>query len=41
MLGCTRVQGYLVARPLRPERVMEFVDSYEQTLVLAKDSAPA
>jgi diguanylate cyclase (GGDEF)-like protein len=41
MLGCTRVQGYLVARPLRPERVMEFVDSYEQTLVLAKNSAPA
>ncbi|RLE16248.1 MAG: hypothetical protein DRJ28_02160 [Actinobacteria bacterium] len=32
MLGCTRVQGYLVAHPLRPERVMEFVDSYDQTL---------
>jgi len=35
MLGCTRVQGYLVARPLRPERVMEFVDSYDQTLAFA------
>ncbi len=36
MLGCTRVQGYLVARPLRPERVMEFVDSYDETLVFAR-----
>jgi diguanylate cyclase (GGDEF)-like protein len=35
-LGCTRVQGYLIARPLRPERVMEFVDSYDETLVFAK-----
>ena len=32
MLGCTMVQGYLVAHPLRPELVMEFVDSYDQTL---------
>ena len=39
MLGCTRVQGYLVARPLRPERVMEFVDSYDQTLVFARGEA--
>ncbi len=39
MLGCTRVQGYLVARPLDPERVMEFVDSYDQTLAFAKDSS--
>ena len=36
MLGCTRVQGYLVARPLRPERVMEFVESYNDTLAFAK-----
>ncbi len=36
MLGCTRVQGYLVARPLRPELVMEFVDSYDETLVFAR-----
>jgi diguanylate cyclase (GGDEF)-like protein len=36
MLGCTRVQGYLVARPLRPERVMEFVDSYNETLAFAR-----
>lgn len=35
-LGCTRVQGYLVARPLRPERVMEFVGSYDETLVFAR-----
>jgi EAL domain-containing protein (putative c-di-GMP-specific phosphodiesterase class I) len=35
-LGCTRVQGYLIARPLRPERVMEFVNSYDETLVFAK-----
>jgi diguanylate cyclase (GGDEF)-like protein len=35
-LGCTRVQGYLIARPLRPDRVMEFVDSYDETLVFAK-----
>jgi diguanylate cyclase (GGDEF)-like protein len=36
MLGCTRVQGYLVARPLRPERVMEFVESYNDTLAFSK-----
>ena len=34
-LGCTLVQGYLVARPLRPERVIEFVDGYDQTLVFS------
>jgi len=38
-LGCTRVQGYLVARPLRPERVTEFVDSYDQTLAFASASS--
>lgn len=37
-LGCTRVQGYLVARPLRPERVMEFVDGYDQTLAFSAPS---
>ena len=37
MLGCTRVQGYLIARPLRPERVMEFVEGYDQTLAFAGD----
>jgi diguanylate cyclase (GGDEF)-like protein len=37
MLGCTLVQGYLVARPLRPERVMEFVDSYNETLAFVRN----
>jgi len=36
MLGCTRVQGFLVARPLRPEHVMAFVDGYDQTLAFTK-----
>jgi len=31
-LGCNNVQGYLVARPLRPSQVREFVDSYDKTL---------
>ncbi len=31
-LGCNRVQGYLVARPLRPEDVLAFVESYDKTL---------
>ena len=31
-LGCNRVQGYLVARPLRPEKVMPFVEGYDRTL---------
>ena len=31
-IGCDRVQGYLVARPLRPGDVLEFIDSYDRTL---------
>lgn len=31
-LGCNKVQGYLVARPLRPEDVLGFVESYDKTL---------
>jgi diguanylate cyclase (GGDEF)-like protein len=37
MLGCTRVQGHLIARPLRPEHVMEFVESYDETLALTSN----
>lgn len=37
MLGCTMVQGYLVAKPLRPESVVEFVESYAQTLSFDKE----
>lgn len=31
-LGCNNVQGYLVARPLRPEDVFDFVESYDRSL---------
>jgi EAL domain-containing protein (putative c-di-GMP-specific phosphodiesterase class I) len=31
-LGCPQVQGYLVARPLEPSKVIEFVYSYDRTL---------
>jgi diguanylate cyclase (GGDEF)-like protein len=31
-LGCPQVQGYLVARPLQPSKVIAFVDSYDRTL---------
>jgi EAL domain-containing protein (putative c-di-GMP-specific phosphodiesterase class I) len=31
-LGCHAVQGYLVARPLRPEKVRAFVDTFDTTL---------
>jgi len=31
-LGCDRVQGYLVARPLPPSDVLAFVESYDKTL---------
>jgi diguanylate cyclase (GGDEF)-like protein len=31
-IGCNRVQGYLISRPLRPQDVMEFVESYDNTL---------
>lgn len=36
-LGCNKVQGYLVAKPLRPEHVLEFVDSYDKTLSFKPD----
>ncbi|MEN8041892.1 MAG: EAL domain-containing protein, partial [Actinomycetota bacterium] len=39
MLGCTRMQGFLVARPLRPEYVMEFVRSYDETVVFTRDES--
>ena len=31
-LGCNKVQGYLVARPLHPADVVAFVESYDRTL---------
>lgn len=37
-LGCNSVQGYLVARPLRPEQVLDFVASYDQTLSFKPDT---
>ena len=36
-IGCDRVQGYLVARPLRPQDVLEFVDDYDRTLSFRPD----
>lgn len=38
-LGCNRVQGYLVARPLRPEDVLAFVESYDRTLSFKPDAS--
>ena len=38
-LGCNRVQGYLIARPLHPNDVMAFVDSYDKTLSFARSEA--
>ena len=37
-LGCNRVQGYLVARPLRPEKVFGFVEGYDRTLSFSPES---
>lgn len=37
-LGCNKVQGYLVAKPLRPEHVLEFVESYDRTLSFRPDT---
>jgi diguanylate cyclase (GGDEF)-like protein len=37
-LGCNKVQGYLVAKPLRPEQVLDFVESYDQTLSFKPDT---
>jgi len=31
-LGCVEVQGYLIAHPLPPDDVIEFVDNYDRTL---------
>ncbi len=31
-LGCNKVQGYLVAKPLAASSVLDFVDSYDRTL---------
>lgn len=36
-LGCNRVQGYLVARPLRPEKVFAFVEGYDRSLSFTKE----
>ena len=38
-LGCSKVQGYLVARPLDPDKVVEFVESYDTTLSFGKKTA--
>lgn len=38
-LGCPQVQGYLVAGPLEPSRVVEFVDSYDRTLSFPSQDA--
>lgn len=38
-LGCPQVQGYLVAGPLQPSRVVEFVDSYDRTLSFPSQDA--
>ncbi len=35
-LGCTKVQGYLVARPLAPKDVVRFVANYDTTLSFPK-----
>jgi EAL domain-containing protein (putative c-di-GMP-specific phosphodiesterase class I) len=37
-LGCTKVQGYLVARPLLPTDVVEFVTRYDKTLSFNRDT---
>lgn len=37
-LGCNVVQGYLVAKPLRPEHVLGFIESYDQTLSFEPDT---
>jgi EAL domain-containing protein (putative c-di-GMP-specific phosphodiesterase class I) len=41
-LGCTKMQGYLVARPLHPDAVVEFVTNYDTTLSFApKPASPS
>ncbi|MGI9641913.1 MAG: putative bifunctional diguanylate cyclase/phosphodiesterase [Acidimicrobiia bacterium] len=39
-LGCNTVQGYLVARPLRPEKVRAFVDTFDTTLSFGTERRP-
>ncbi len=39
-LGCNTVQGYLVARPLRPEKVRAFVDTFDTTLSFDSERRP-
>ncbi|MGI9528573.1 MAG: putative bifunctional diguanylate cyclase/phosphodiesterase [Acidimicrobiia bacterium] len=39
-LGCNTVQGYLVARPLRPAKVRAFVDTFDTTLSFGSDRQP-
>jgi len=39
-LGCNRVQGYLVARPLPPGDVLAFVASYDKTLSFQRAEPP-
>ncbi len=39
-LGCNRVQGYLVAKPLPARDVMAFIDSYDRTLSFPRTEVP-
>jgi diguanylate cyclase (GGDEF)-like protein len=39
-LGCNAVQGYLVARPLRPDKVRAFVDTFDTTLSFGSERTP-
>jgi len=39
-LGCSTVQGYLVARPLRPEKVRAFVDTFDTTMSFRTEPDP-
>ncbi len=36
-IGCDVVQGFLVARPLRPEDVLAFVERYDRSLSFRSD----
>ena len=38
--GCTDVQGYLISRPLPPERIGEFLQSYREAAPAAATTAP-
>jgi len=39
-LGCNRVQGYLIARPLPAKDVVAFVESYDKTLSFQRSDEP-